>query len=676
MNGDECANSAAAGAASRARPCQSVIMDDHPGRGITSRTPSIGRLVGSSGGPSGGGSAGRPVGGSIGGLPGSFRGRSASLVLIGLALAACAPPAPLATGSAPTPALPPIPLVTGPLVPKVVYPADGHLITSPDSNFVFGSVGNGRATVTVNGAPARVYPNGAFMAWVVNPPASAPRYDVVAVAGADTASVVRQVQLAAPRPRPAAGGPLVDSASVTPRGDGLALRDSEPVRVAVRAAPDAGVSLVAGNVARPLAQSPVVGAGDSTLFAADVPAARLRAGATLIVARGADTARFGVAPVASPDSALPRYVMVGTEPAAPDTDRTVIGRPTPGGTYKWFFLPGTVLEATGHAEGFTRVRLDDALEVWVADGDVHALPATTVAPRRVTANARVRSAPGWEDLVIPIGARPAYEVLEAGRELTLLLYGTRANTDIVNYAGGDTLVRNVEWSQERDGRARYVVHLSQPLYGYLVMWDGGSLVLRIRRPPDVNGRRPLEGRTIVVDPGHPPIGATGPTGLWEPEATLAIGERLRALLEQRGARVVMTRTTMDPVALGDRPIIARRANGDAFVSIHLNAYPDGVDVFDARNGSGTYFFHALSEPLARPVQRGLVARMGLPDLGVNYDNLAVVRPTWMPSILCEGAFVIVPEQEAALRTPEFQERYARGIADGLEAYFRALREAR
>jgi N-acetylmuramoyl-L-alanine amidase len=41
-------------------------------------------------------------------------------------------------------------------------------------------------------------------------------------------------------------------------------------------------------------------------------------------------------------------------------------------------------------------------------------------------------------------------------------------------------------------------------------------------------------------------------------------------------------------------------------------------------------------------------------------------------VLCEGAFVILPDQEAALRTPEYQERYARGVADGVEAYFRSL----
>jgi len=44
----------------------------------------------------------------------------------------------------------------------------------------------------------------------------------------------------------------------------------------------------------------------------------------------------------------------------------------------------------------------------------------------------------------------------------------------------------------------------------------------------------------------------------------------------------------------------------------------------------------------------------------------------MPSVLTEGAFIMMPEQEAAVQTTEFQERYALGVADGLEAYFRAL----
>lgn len=152
---------------------------------------------------------------------------------------------------------------------------------------------------------------------------------------------------------------------------------------------------------------------------------------------------------------------------------------------------------------------------------------------------------------------------------------------------------------------------------------------------------------------------------------LAVGERMRGLLEQRGATVVMTRTTPEPVPLADRPIIARRANAHALVSIHLNALPDGVNPFSA-NGTETYFLHPQAEPLARAAQRRMVERMGLRDNGVYSRTLALARPTWMPSILAEGAYIMIPEQEAALRTPGYQEAYARALVEALEDFFREM----
>jgi N-acetylmuramoyl-L-alanine amidase len=352
----------------------------------------------------------------------------------------------------------------------------------------------------------------------------------------------------------------------------------------------------------------------------------------------------------------------------------VIVRPTAGGTYKWFLLPGTLLQMTGSEGDFVRVRLDAQLEAFVAAADATPAPLGTVAPRRVVGNAQVVPAADYIDVVIPTGARPAYFIEQRGNSLELTLYGVRATTDIIAYRDNDPFVRTVEWAQETNDRARYTVHLSERPFGYLVLWDAGRLVLRVRRPPTVDAQHPLRGLVIAVDPGHPPIGATGPTGLWEPQATLWVGERVQRLLAERGATPVMTRTTMSPVELIDRPMIARRANAHALVSIHLNALPDGINPFTA-HGTGTYFFRAQSEPLARAVQRGMVARMGLRNLGVYYDNLALTRPTWMPAILTEGAFLMLPDQEAALRTPEFQERYARGIVDGLEEYFRGLASA-
>jgi N-acetylmuramoyl-L-alanine amidase len=133
----------------------------------------------------------------------------------------------------------------------------------------------------------------------------------------------------------------------------------------------------------------------------------------------------------------------------------------------------------------------------------------------------------------------------------------------------------------------------------------------------------------------------------------------------------MTRTTADPVALVARPAIARRANANAFVSIHLNAFPDGVNPFP-NSGTSTLFYNQHAEPLARLVQRGLAARLGLRDLGVHYQNLAVARPTRYPAVLCEGAFLMFPDQENAMRDPGYQQRYAEGIVEGLEKYFAGL----
>ncbi len=538
--------------------------------------------------------------------------RVALALPLAMAIACGGGPAP-STAPAPRPTvqgaarpLPPVPEVDGPLAIKIVYPGPNQTITSRDSNFIFGSVGSGRASLSINGVPVRVAPNGAFLGFVVNPPAADPRYALVVTRGGETVRATQSIRYPA--------------------------------------APLAG--------ARPPESRPEV-----------------------LATSRADTMAALQARVDSLATALRRDEPVGWvqlgEPTPADSDRTIVGRPLPGGTYKWFFLPGTVVPSLGITRGSARVRLDRELDVFVDSADARALPAGVPAPNRVTANMRVRGAAHGVDVVIPMGARPPYLVEEGDRAIALTLYGVRANTDLVNYAVSDSMVRSVEWTQESTDRARVTVNLRAAPYGYLVLWEGNALVLKLRGRPAIDAARPLAGLTIAVDPGHPPIGATGPTGLWEPQATLPISERLKRMLEERGARVVMTRTTADAVALVARPVIARRANAHAFVSIHLNAYPDGVNPFRA-SGTGTYFFRTHSEPLARSVQRGMVSEMGLMDLGVNYDNLAVVRGTWYPAVLCEGAFLMIPEQEAALRTAEFQDRYARGVADGLERYFREL----
>ena len=608
---------------------------------------------------------------------------------------------PAAPTTRPVPAtragLPPVPVVAGaPIVPKVQYPAENQLITSRDSNFVLGSVGSGDVRLAINGVPVTVAPNGAFIAWLVNPPAAAARYELEATRGADTVRRTVRVRYPVRLSLPATGARLVDSASVSPGPRVLALPD-EWIRVSVRAAANAHVTVALADgtrrpmvaVARvqqsallavgaqrdPIAPEPVVSGDDAGItFATDVRASQLAVAAHVVAARGLDTTRLAV-PVVQVLAANERRlgVLRSTNAVGSDTDRVVNARTVPDGTYKWLLLPGTVLEITGRQNGSTRVRLDGALDVWVANEDIVALPDGSAMPRRVTGGLRVTPASEWVDVAIPMGERPAFLVEPDGRTMVLTLYGVQMNPEISPIFGNDTLIRRISWDQVGSDRTRVTFTLSQRAYGWLSLWDESrrALVLRISRAPVVYAGMPLTGLTIAVDPGHPPAGATGPTGLYEGDAVLPVGTLLVELLRARGANAVLTRETLAPVGLTERAVASRRMNAHAFVSVHLNALPDGVNPFTA-NGTSTLFYHQSSEALARPVQRALMARFGLRDLGVHYQNLAVARPSWFPAVLTEGLFVMMPEQEAAMRNPAFLRRYAEAIVEGLEQYFLEL----
>jgi N-acetylmuramoyl-L-alanine amidase len=567
----------------------------------------------------------------------------------------------------PAPPLPAIPLVTGSLSPHVVYPDPNQLISVRDSNFIFGSVGNGHATLTINGTPVPVAPNGAFLGFLPVPSPTSARYELIAREGADSVRFVVPVRVPSPRPDLATTGRLViDSASVTPRGGSMTVRENEPIRVGVRA-PVNATAWVSANGAG--VTVPLINTAGNT-FGTDVPAGQLRNGATLYVARGGDTVRLALTRPGIRDASPPQFVMLGDLRGQSDTDATIIGRSTPGGTYKWMLVPGTIVQETGRSGDNVRVRFDSQLEVWVDSTSVRSLPPGYPSPRRVIGPMAFVPAAEWVDLVMPVSSPPPYLLEQSLTQITLTLYGTQASPDVIKFLRNDSLVRMVNWVPEASDRVRISLDLSQAPFGYLVLFEPGrGFILRLRRPPHVSAARPLEGLTITVDAGHPPGGAIGPTALTEAAGVLPVAEKLRQILEARGAHVIMTRTTMDAVDLHLRSVIARRANSHALVSIHLNAFGEGVNPFP-NVGTSTLFFHPQTEPLARLVQAGMMREMGLRDLGIHYQNIAIGRTMWMPSLICEGAFLMVPEQENAVKTPEFQERYARGVADGIEAYFR------
>jgi N-acetylmuramoyl-L-alanine amidase len=588
------------------------------------------------------------------------------------------------------------------------------VIQRRDSVFIFGSVGRGDAALVVNGVPVPVYPTGGWIAWLPMPPvapATDPagpgltRFDLVAVAGRDTA---RAMLIARVRRRfePPVSQAWIDTTSFVPMGS-LWVRPDEPVPLEVRAAPEAKVRVIlsAGDTMALVRRGGFQSVADGerafgTRPPGDAPRAWDRYVGSRVGRMGPDPGDV-LAPVVTPgpgdtswarveaivgtdtararwplrvglgDPVRPRVVTVDDDTAGTGlTDSSLAGRAAPYATYHWFFPTGTVAAVSGRWNDQLRLQLSRASVAWVDAADVQPLPAGTPAPGGATGGwVRVFSDTRAVTLRIPLPARLPFRVDEDERSLRLLLYGTAADLDFVQYGPEDPLVRGLTFAQPREDETEIRVDLGEPVWGYRTRWSGSDLLLAIRRPPQIDPGRPLRRRRIAVDPGHPPLGAVGPTGAREADVTLAVGRKVRQLLERAGATVIMLRTADAPIELAPRVVAAERADAELLVSIHANALPDGVNPF-VNNGTSVYYFQPRSLELARALDRALVRRLGFRDLGIGRADLALARPTWMPAALCEGLFLMLPDQEVVLTSEEGQWRYARGVVDGIAEFLR------
>ncbi len=584
----------------------------------------------------------------------------------------------------------------GPIRISVVYPGPDDVVQATDSTFLFGGVGRGDATLTVNGALVPVLGNGAWIAWVPLPDDTAADFALEAAVPGDTQLMTLHARLAPRFHRPDSSVVWIDTSSFEPRG-ALRWPTGEGVRLAVRAAPGAAVRLVTpGGSVMTLVPETLPGEPSWGIRAFGVDTATYRRPpsddryvgwlpaesicpdslaptpcAALEVVNGADTAR-AVWPLrlATLDARRPQVVMLDDDTAhAGTTDSLTVGKAVPGGTYHWFFPTGTTAVLSGHWNDQVRLALSRGAVAWVNLADVLPLPPGTPPPGGVVGSVRLHAGPSSVMLRVPLPGRLPFRVEEGDRSLTLRLYGAASDVNWMQYGGTDPLVRWMSYRQEATDELTITLELSQRVWGYRTRFDGRDLLLEVRRPPVIDPRHPLRGHVIVLDPGHPPLGARGPTGLWEPVATLAVAHKARSLLERAGATVWLTRTDSTPIDLYPRTSFAERHDALVLVSIHANALPDGVNPF-VNNGTSVYYFQPRSADLARALNRALVSTLGLRDLGMGRGDYALVRPTWMPAALTEGVFLMMPDQERLLAGAVGQWRYARGIVAGIEAFLR------
>ncbi len=141
-----------------------------------------------------------------------------------------------------------------------------------------------------------------------------------------------------------------------------------------------------------------------------------------------------------------------------------------------------------------------------------------------------------------------------------------------------------------------------------------------------------------------------------------------------GYRVKMIRAKDYFVPLAKRVSIANNANPEIFVSIHYNSCPNktahGIEVlYHQSNVKKTKA--NTSRILANTVLAKVVNRTKALSRGVkNRNNLKVIKETNMPSIIVECGFLTNPTERDWIRKKSYQDKIAKGIAEGIDSFFK------
>lgn len=226
--------------------------------------------------------------------------------------------------------------------------------------------------------------------------------------------------------------------------------------------------------------------------------------------------------------------------------------------------------------------------------------------------------------------------------------------------------------------------------------------------PVIPTKIPGDPDTVIIDAGHgysdPGCETKYMNGICEAELTYSAADELRAILEERGLRVIMLRdndryitsseiaSAADSVGmdyLADKlvddnrfaaynrtvwaNILHRKQYVDLFVSLHIDTYTDSEDV------SGTRLYYCSENDYSESSKElcaAITDRLGktLPEQKTRYyakareEAFVVTKHTDMPSVLIEMGFATNPTDAEHILDESWRETFLGAVASGIEDY--------
>lgn len=349
---------------------------------------------------------------------------------------------------------------------------------------------------------------------------------------------------------------------------------------------------------------------------------------------------------------------------------------------------------------------------------------------------RVWPSPDNTRVVLDMSSAPNYNyfTLTGPDRLVIDLKGANNVANLASIGNNSELVRKIrESSPLEKGGLRLVLDLSSTIkpvvfplapagpYGHRLVID---LPYEEKRSAAAVQATPVGGKgkgvVIAIDPGHggEDPGSIGPRRTYEKRVTLAVSQKLAALIDREpGMRAVLTRRGDYFVDLNKRSEIARKAKADLLVSVHADSFhnstPRGASVWvlstnRANREMGSWLekqekqgellggvgkvlaesdpnpylaqtFLDLSMDKSRAegydVSRQILSSMGkvarLHKKAPEHASLAVLKAPDIPSVLVETGFISNHAEEKLLATASYQDQLARAIFEGIRNYYRA-----
>ena len=348
---------------------------------------------------------------------------------------------------------------------------------------------------------------------------------------------------------------------------------------------------------------------------------------------------------------------------------------------------------------------------------------------------RIWPSPDTTQVVFDLQSKPEFILQPSKNNEVLLVIDDIEVTSLGKLTGESELVNTIKIRRLANKKAAVVVSLNADTsekafylkpserYGHrlVLALSGTSAHTQATSPVSTISQQPQRGyRDIIIaidagHGGHDP-GAVGPKGTYEKHVTMAISQKLKALLDKEpGFQAQMTRTSDYYIYPSKRPELARNKKADLLVSIHADAAENrkangasvwilslrrattevgrmleqteqhsellgGVAEVIKDSDSERYFNQTVLDlQMQHSMGTGLdVAKVVLSEMGKvtklhkkepQSASLGVLKAPDIPSILVETGYISNVSEEQKLKSSAHQQKIANAIFRALKHYY-------